>query len=489
MAESAPKPERVLVVYDSLALGTPRQGNVESLERLLAAYGVQVTVCSTDDYKPGMLGGYAKAIGVGNLADASLVNPVYARDLAAYEGDYLHIGEHPPERVMKALQLRLLRTGRQSIRLSSGSYAQTMGVSGIPTIDRAAGTAYGTVSRDDGQPDSPYAVSDGHVAYVSYLEKGNLSEIAPASLLKDWLGVKAEGHPYLLFKEIYPFSDLDLLTHMSDTLYEAGIPFLVSVQPVFDNVDYPAMKRYMAALQYVQAKNGSILVNAPVVASSIDTSDAALTVKMSTFIDALARNGVVALGLGAGLYWSYDRLYAEEGMKFFDSTVLFDTAERPYRSRSDTSLAFASSLYSLTGEQFGAFEPTDKIVTDWPMNAALTYDFPEDEQELDRIIRQAEESWLNFADYKAEPHGVRTAANTLASRDGTLYANGRAVSLNDALRQVSSDYAYKPQEKQQFRKFFDIQNAFFIATITATLFLFGIFFIIGSRRYRRKFYK
>jgi len=63
MAESAPKPERVLVVYDSLALGTPRQGNVESLERLLAAApAVQTVVLPRTDAQREALAGTAAIV-------------------------------------------------------------------------------------------------------------------------------------------------------------------------------------------------------------------------------------------------------------------------------------------------------------------------------------------------------------------------------------------------------------------------------------------
>ncbi|WP_040952465.1 hypothetical protein [Gorillibacterium massiliense] len=489
-ASTKVEPTHVLIVYDSLVKGSSRQGNVEVLQRLLAAYGAKVTITGVDDYQPGTLRQYGKVIGVGNREDLEITNADYLQDLNTYEGDYLHIGEHPPKRVMDGLGIRLREAGQETIRLSMGPYAETTReTSNVPYIEQSVGERYGSISIDSSGVQAPYGVMDKHLAYVPYMAQGTLSELAMAYLLKDWLSIEGEGQTYLLFKEIYPFSDLSLLTHMADKLYDAGIPFIVSVRPVFGNTDYPAMKRYLEALKYVQAKNGSILVNAPVVASGIRERESALPGKMESFIDVLAQNGIVPLGLGADLYWSYDKLYAAEGMSFFDSTVLFANENKLYRDEADTSLPFLSSLYSMGEDYLRLITEAGKKVQSFPMNAALTFDFPEDEAGLDRIVDFLMNSWVDFADYKYESHQVKTDSNVMASQNGILYLNGRSVYLNDKLQDVSSDYLYKSHEPQRLKKLFNVQNNFFTVMISMTLLIFGIFFVVGSRRYRRKFYK
>lgn len=88
------------------------------------------------------------------------------------------------------------------------------------------------------------------------------------------------------------------------------------MRPVFSNTDFPAMQRYLEALKVVQSKNGSILINAPVVMPSINSNDHTLGDKMSGFINLLAENGIAPLGMGADLYWTYDKEYSSAGMKF-----------------------------------------------------------------------------------------------------------------------------------------------------------------------------
>lgn len=85
----------------------------------------------------------------------------------------------------------------------------------------------------------PFAVSSGRSAYLPYLKQGDFTAIAAAYVLKDWLHYTEQPQMYLVIKEIYPFSDLNLLEQMADRLYRSGIPFIASVRPVFANTDFP----------------------------------------------------------------------------------------------------------------------------------------------------------------------------------------------------------------------------------------------------------
>lgn len=72
---------------------------------------------------------------------------------------------------------------------------------------------------------APYAVSKGDDAYVPYFEQGNVSALAMAYVLKDWLHITSTPKVYFAIKEIYPFSDLELLTETAERLYQGGFLF------------------------------------------------------------------------------------------------------------------------------------------------------------------------------------------------------------------------------------------------------------------------
>ncbi|KQO18258.1 hypothetical protein [Paenibacillus sp. Leaf72] len=503
-AEREAEPIHVLLLYDSLAKDSPKAGNVEALQQQLAAFGAQVTILSVDGYSGGMLEQYSKVILVRNAADMELTNAAFVQDRAAYRGDYFHIGEELPARQQQSLHIAIEQTpSEETMRLAIGPFSdEAVRVQNTPYIvmEQTAANpsvnlqaeAYGsfTPKQNSGaNGSSPYAVRNEHTAYVPYFQKGNLSELAMSYVLKDWLGLAEPGLTYLLFKEIYPFSDLTLLAQMADTLYDAGIPFAISVQPVFSNSEFPAMQRYLETLKYVQSRNGTVLVNAPVVASTIGQNDQTLKTKMTSFIDVLAAYGIAPLGMGAEMYWSYDKEYAVDGMGFFNSAVLLPNKKLMYRSQTNVSQPFASSLYSISPSYLASFDREGKAWEPLPMNTALTYDFAENEAQLSADLASITESWMTFTDYKQQGHEVRTEAHVILSQGGHMTINGQAVTLNDALRQVSSDFEYADKGTVSFTTLFNVQNKIFIVIIIVSLFIFGFLFMIGYRLYRRKYFK
>lgn len=479
----------VLLLYDSLAKQTTKEGNIEALQRMLAAFGVQVTLRSYEHYEPGMLAQFNKVIGIQNTADLPITNSDYLHEFENYTGDYMHIGMHVPSKVQSDLNMQTKTANLVSIQLQIDRFTQSVrSDQSISYIASAIGTTYGSLSSDNNEVQAPFAVRHNQFVYIPYYEQGNLSELMVAYPLKDWLGITHKAQTYVLFKEIYPFSDLTLLMQLADQLYEAGIPFIASVRPVFSNTDYPAMLRYLEALKYVQSKNGTILVNAPVVQPVI-SQERPLDAQMESFINVLADYDIAPLGLGAEMYWSYDRQYGDKGMAFFNSVVLFPNENIMHREQTPTSYSFASSGFSLNPRNLNQANYSGTIPPQLPMDTFLTYDFINDADELDQVIQSLTHSWGTFGDYKNSTHTVRTTANTIASHNGILSINHKAVDLNDVPQDVKTDYEYIEEQEQSFETLFGIQNKIFVVLIMISLLVFGMLFIIGYQLYKRKYFK
>lgn len=230
----------VLLMYDSLAIGTPKEGNIEAIQRILASFGAQVTLTSYDRYEEGTLLKFDKVITIRNADDVTQIPEYFNRDMNEYDGEYMHIGNGLPTNVRKEMNIEDQLLDQDTIRLVIGQFSQnSITANSISYITKYVGTSYGQITSEKRKTNSPYGVLHGKFAYIPYMVKGNLSEQAAAYMLKDWLSVKTPSHNYVLFNEIYPFSDLDLLNEMADRMYDAGIPFLVSVQPVLNNLDFP----------------------------------------------------------------------------------------------------------------------------------------------------------------------------------------------------------------------------------------------------------
>lgn len=479
----------VLIVYDSLGVGTEHEGNVEALKRLLAAFRVRVTAESIDSYTPGSLKGYSKLIEVQNRAELMEENHDFFADLNSYQGDFLFIGEKPGAKLARTLGLHA-KTSPMASDLSIGPFAEKyVNVPSLWDSSQAGVHRYGELKVPGSDSTYPYGVRKGKYAYAPFLKKDALSEVALSYVLKDWLQEERKGHFFLVFKEIYPFSDLELLERMSDEMFEAGIPFIVSVHPVFSNTDYPAMKRYIHTLKYVQSRNGTVLVESPVVASTIQDLDRSLHRQMEHFVDVLAQEGVLPLGMGAEMHWTYDEHYVSEGMPFFDSVILYPDEHPIYKAKRNRSEAFRSSLYSVDQAYMQRYLADGRLLEPLPMDTAITVDFVQKETELDSLMDGLKNGWIIFDDYKREAHRVKTATNEIRSESGTLTLNGSSAGIQAGHVETSSDYVYKHQGKKSFETWFTVQNKIFIVVIFVTLSVFFGFLIIGYRMYKRKFYK
>ncbi|WP_217597342.1 hypothetical protein [Cohnella sp. GbtcB17] len=493
-AASAPDPSAasVLLLYDSLALSTPREGNVEALERLFAAYGVPVEAMPIDRYAEGSLKSYRRVAVVRNVSDLSVAGSALASDLASYDGAYLQIGGlELPGRAQTKLGVELQAAPLDSVRLEAGDYSQTL--SSVEALDYIADASaeakrYGTLTFMSDGKRSPYAVSAGDCAYAGYLSAGSLTELALAYVLEDWLHADGEFGTYMLIKEIYPFSDLELLKTLADRLYESGVPFVASVKPVFYNTDYPAMQRYLQALQYVQARNGSIVVDAPAVAATSTGGDGSLHGKMNGFIELLAANGIAPLGMGASLFWTYDKVYASQGMSFFDSVFLTPNANGQHVWTPDASKAFAFSPYVMPFAQLQDFERHGTAPrTPLPLNLALSFDLFPDKAAMEEAVDTISRSWIPFADLKSGTHNVLTDRLTVQSSGGSLLIDGKPLDIGKRERAVDENYAYTAAAKTSFARLFGIQNQILMVIIGSSLAVFGLFLFIGYRRYKRKF--
>lgn len=490
-AAAAAKTPHILLLFDSLSQGSGGKGNVAELQQLLAAYSARVTVKHLSDYEPGSLPAYSGVITVVNQPELKMTNAAYLQDAAAYQGAVLHAGYTPPARVQQALGLKTGVWHGASATLSIGGFTGvTLPVEGMPYIAASAGgqgRTYGEWSSADGSVQAPFAASRGSTAYLPYLKQGDFTAIAAGYVLKDWLKYAAEPHLYLVIKEIYPFSDLNLLERMAEQLYNHGIPFIASVRPVFSNTDFPAMKRYLEALRTVQSRNGSIVVNVPAVRPPVSLSDRSLHGKMNLFINVLAEGSVAPLGVAAENYWTYDKEYSTAGMGFFSSAVLYPDQEALYMEQTDTSAVFASALYSLPPELLQGISRAGKAMPQLPLNAAVTLDLPQNEQELDELLQRLSSEWYTFADYKQQEHRVATDLHRIEASDGVIRMDGNPLGVDYQPQTVTSDYQYQEKQATSFNTLFSVQNQFFIVVILAALLLFGGLIAVGYRLYRRKY--
>lgn len=221
---------------------------------LARAYGMQVTVLTEGDYTHD------------SLKDADYVITTTAKpyqDILSAGIPTICMG--PEFTSIPGTELTKYR--RKGVRFVYDGYA------GEPTfleeflaITSTAGSKSGTLLIGE-NTEVPFAVQaeDGNIYVPAYDNSNTISQILLGEVLKKLIVISEHGKTYFILDEVYVFSDLNKLCGWADRLNENGIPFLVRIMPLYDNLDYPAFLRFTQALRYMQSRGGTVLIHEPFV--------------------------------------------------------------------------------------------------------------------------------------------------------------------------------------------------------------------------------
>jgi len=225
---------------------------------------------------------------------------------------------------------------------------------GTAYIGGYSGEAVGSISMYGG--DYPLGVMNDQILYAPYLSADDLSAFAVAKMLNRYFGRQDGGKMFVMIDEVYPFDDIEMLELTADKLYENGIPFIMSIMPVYYNTEYPSFTRYANALRYIQSKSGSFIMHDPLVTG----------------------NELVGESLDTRLQEAY-AVFEENGVHVFDHAAF------PY----EVSLDMLSSI-----------QPQNQLFISLPVNTVIKFDVFEDEAELDAAIDAINQKWLQIGDYR-----------------------------------------------------------------------------------------
>lgn len=288
------------------------------------------------------------------------------------------------------------------------------------------GQLYGEILPGTGER-FPFAVLLDSVAYVPWYQTEGLGYIMLGGLLRQYFngGPSPAGEMYVLLDEIYPFSDLDMLRETADRFYQSGIPFIVRIMPTYDNLDYPAFKRFTQALRYVQSKGGAIVLHDPLV-RSYETEREPLSDKLSRAEAALSQEGLVLCPTGA------------PGVEI---------ALEDLQSVSHPQLSFGRL----------------------PIDTMIRFALFEDSSALDDAVRRLDDAWFSFSNYKSE----------FLQLEVPQYEE----------KTIETAYVYRQNAPTSLSDFFSGANRILLMVVGVSVFLFLIFIAVGRRIYRRMFYR
>lgn len=321
------------------------QGENETLlSDMITACGLSPNVVERAEYTPAMAESYDYFV----LEDAAPLDDILAAGKPA-----LCIGASFADRQWVTLQT-LHKTARATMRVYGTAQTVILHPDTVLIADAADGwTTFGSITVEGGT--YPMGVMRGDIYYIPTIAEDTLTVFAAAQMLNRYFGLADGGKVFITIDSVTPLHDLSMLTLIADKLYANGLPFLVTLRPIYYNTEYPAFVRYCNALLYMRSKGGSFVMQDPLQTGNELVGDS-LEVRTEKAYDAFAAYGITVT--------------SKDGYPL------------------PVSIDFLQTLV-----------PTDGLSIDLPINTTIVYNVFTNEQELDSAILSINQLWLNIGDY------------------------------------------------------------------------------------------
>lgn len=276
----------------------------------------------------------------------------------------------------------------------------------------------------------PLCRTVGNVTHLAYFDASRSDLCAAlATLIQLWQwpynNLPTAYGSYLVLDQVYPFYEPEHLMRVTDMLEEEGVPYALSLMPIYDNAEYPAMKRFCEYLRYVQSRGAGLILRMPNAAlSTVDAQEMERHLEIA--YSAYSMYGVYPTALQAPECY----LLCEKGIDLltsFRTIFLFRTEEPIPGDRLHTNVARKD------GHQI--------IASAWDDMQAFTTAFAQ------VIYLDVNEDVENLRAYVQRIKGSKQVLKSLPQMENTLYLGDNYIIQNDdglMINGVMADLSYVP---------------------------------------------
>ncbi len=335
----------------------------------------------------------------------------------------------------------------------------------------------------------PLFVGLGRVRFLPVTDfTGNVLQAAFTQELVNWIWVYSDAPPsyaqYYVLDEAYPFTDLAHLKAVIDAFTDARLPFVISVMPVYQNGEYPAMKRFCEVLRYAQANGGAVILHAPIIQKAMPT-DEELSGYLTTALEAYSNYGVYPLGIQAPKQWMYDSFYLNILSRYKTVFIYRDDAQK---DSFDLGIKY-NPIYE-SGHQLvaSATELSQRGVSSLKAYSCAAYlNLSDSLEDIGAQIARGKDSYVPFKSLWSMSH-------TVYANDYYMSYDAKQLTFNGEVK----DLTYEPFQYEPFnyhrnvlaRMTMDLQrgNQGAIAFVLIALVIFCVFILVARYRNKKEFF-
>ena len=290
---------------------------------------------------------------------------------------------------------------------------------------------------------------------------------------------------YVVLDAVYPFYDPYRLREIVDYMVALRMHFVISVMPVYEHGDYPAMNQFCEVLRYAQANGGSVILHAPIVQNALDAETLAARITTATRVYFDQDVYLLALEVPSewlfrddlrGILGRYTTLFISELDAFQGHAV------REYGMKNYISLGSRQVSPALRLDETGISHLTC-------CSTAVYVDIADTEDDqIYAIIDAAKDAPIPMQSLWDMEQGVFASDGSYLSwQEDTLIVNGKQCFNVYTPREEESNFDYQRNMYYRFVANLANQNYFLIGISAIVLVVFIILGLVSRKQMHRYF--
>lgn len=464
--------------------------NIETMVKLLTYQNYAVAYGTLEEYK-GSIDKYQHVI----CYDLDVLDKAGMKELTNENSNVMMIGNNIIESYVNAKKLSVETT--KSISKSARvtyKFSEQQAFTSLIEVDNPY-ILKGDITYQSGTYDlngtlQGFCIGNDQFRYIPTIDlEDSLVQAIFTNEVAKWMWpYNGEPHTYaqyMVFDEVYPFTNLEQMMSVIDTMIELKTPYIISVMPIYQNGEFPSMKRFCEVLKYAQANGGAIVLHAPIVQTTNLNVDE-IREYMTTATEAYTNYGVYPMGIEAPSNWLFDE-QGQEILKRYRTVFIYDeeNKESSFNKREHFNTIYkdghqiigpAISLDDSGGSKLKAY------------SAAVYMNILEDIEILKNKIQGYKESIIPIKSLWDFSNVVYTDTLVLEYNNNSLTLNGEQVSLDYTPFVYEKNYQFKRDIMSRITVDLANQNKKLISAVFITLLLFISFIIIARKANKKKFF-